>query len=589
MIEPFWKITIVTKQAWAEDALNSLADAAALHLHHTNTPQSETIETIKQKISVMTKALAIISKCEAQSSTDGYSVSLDIVNLGEEKTRLNQEIDTLNVQAAELRPWGTFSNEDLKLLRSNGIYIRLFQCSEKQLEDLPKLSNASIEVISKRRAEVSIAVITTDEHLTLPFKEVLAQDGTLEQTIKEKTNRIKDIQSKIDELGKAANSINAELMKYTNKLAFEEALAGIGKDEELAYILGFCPKNKTSQIEDIAKRQGWAVLIEEPSDDDPVPTLLRQPKWIRAIVPVMNFIGITPGYKEYDTGGLFLVFFTIFFAMLIGDAGYGIIMLACTYLFGKKKNAALFYTLSIATIIWGALTGVWFGSEQLNNAFILKDITIPILNSFSAQSEAVVIRLCFLIGTIHLSIAHAVRAAIKYPALEFLSEIGWVFLMWGTYALAMFIILKEPLSNLELVILYTGIAATILFGQQQKSRFSLKSAFIGIARFPLDLLTIIGGFSDVVSYIRLFAVGLATKEVAAAFNSIAESVGFNSITTTLISIFILAFGHTINLTLGAMAVLVHGVRLNLLEFSRHLDIQWSGIPYKPFKIRRIDL
>jgi V/A-type H+-transporting ATPase subunit I len=96
-------------------------------------------------------------------------------------------------------------------------------------------------------------------------------------------------------------------------------------------------------------------------------------------------------------------------------------------------------------------------------------------------------------------------------------------------------------------------------------------------------LTGIGCLSDLISYIRLFAIGLATREVALAFNNMAGDIGFSDAKSIVIAIIILIFGHTINIMLGAMSVLVHGIRLNLLEFSKHLNIQWSGINYRPFK------
>jgi V/A-type H+-transporting ATPase subunit I len=99
-------------------------------------------------------------------------------------------------------------------------------------------------------------------------------------------------------------------------------------------------------------------------------------------------------------------------------------------------------------------------------------------------------------------------------------------------------------------------------------------------------VTGIGCLSDLISYIRLFAIGLAAREVAVAFNNMAADTGFSDIKSIVTAVFILMFGHTINILLGAMSVLVHGIRLNLLEFSKHLNIQWSGVNYRPYKIQR---
>ena len=111
-----------------------------------------------------------------------------------------------------------------------------------------------------------------------------------------------------------------------------------------------------------------------------------------------------------------------------------------------------------------------------------------------------------------------------------------------------------------------------------------KNVFKGIAKtlssLPLD---IISSFSDVVSYLRLFAVGYATVTVALSFNGMAGQLGFGSVVTSLISSLILFLGHSLNIILALMSVIVHGIRLNMLEFSGHLNMQWSGRPYAPFK------
>ncbi|MDY6844933.1 MAG: V-type ATP synthase subunit I, partial [Thermodesulfobacteriota bacterium] len=328
-----------------------------------------------------------------------------------------------------------------------------------------------------------------------------------------------------------------------------------------------------------------------PLYDDPTPTLVKYTKLSQIFRPVMNFIGVTPGYQEYDVNTFFLIFFSIFFAMLIGDGGYGIVMLIITYLFKKlydgisKEITLLMYLLSITTTFWGAVTGQWFGMETISQLPVFRKMIIPPLYSYAQGSEAAIIHLCFFIGAVQLSFAHIWTATRIYPSLKSLSEIGWAAIVWGIYYIARFLILNDTMSTLGLSLLVIGVIMTVLFGEQRKDGI-LKGILHGLAKFPLNALTGIGSFSDLISYVRLFAVGLATKEVAVAFNKMAQNLGFNDALSFLGAALILIFGHSINLLLGAMAVLVHGVRLNLLECSRHLNIQWSGIPYHPLKIKR---
>jgi V/A-type H+-transporting ATPase subunit I len=123
-----------------------------------------------------------------------------------------------------------------------------------------------------------------------------------------------------------------------------------------------------------------------------------------------------------------------------------------------------------------------------------------------------------------------------------------------------------------------GAASVILFSSPKRNL--LKGVSSGLGNF---LLNAINNFTDIVSYIRLFAVGLATVAIADAFNQMAAGIGFNSIGTGIMSAFILLFGHLLNIALGPVSIIVHGVRLNVLEFSSHLDVKWSGVAYKPLR------
>ena len=255
------------------------------------------------------------------------------------------------------------------------------------------------------------------------------------------------------------------------------------------------------------------------------------------------------------------------------------------YKLKSREMVRLFYLISVTTIIWGAVTGLWFGIEVLSHLPILRDIIIPSLYTFSRESGQAIMHLSIFIGAIQLSIARIYGAVNQYPSLTLLAEAGWVSLIWGIYFIARCLLLQEKLNTLVFVLLGFWVIILILFGEQRDDGF-MKGFLRGMAKSLLNILNGIGSFSDLISYIRLFAVGLATKEIALAFNNMAGDVGFNDIVSVIVAVFILIFGHTINILLGAMSVLVHGIRLNLLEFSKNLNIQWSGIIYSPFIIKR---
>ncbi|MDI6606510.1 MAG: V-type ATP synthase subunit I, partial [Candidatus Omnitrophota bacterium] len=270
----------------------------------------------------------------------------------------------------------------------------------------------------------------------------------------------------------------------------------------------------------------------------------------------------------------------IFFGILIGDAGYGLIFFILTLLaqlrLGRriKQRAVftLFYILSACAVIWGALSGTFFGQEWLPQW--VRPVIPALRNDKNVQA------FCFLLGVLHLSIAHFWRGIIKLPSVKALADLGWVLILWGAYFLAKLLILRDAYPESANSLFIAGGALVVFFTNPRRNL--LKGIGSGIGNL---LLNLVGNFTDIVSYIRLFAVGLATVAVADTFNKMALDIGYNSFLTGLFSALILLLGHTLNILLGPMAILVHGVRLNVLEFCNHLDIKWSGFSYNPLRER----
>ena len=164
-----------------------------------------------------------------------------------------------------------------------------------------------------------------------------------------------------------------------------------------------------------------------------------------------------------------------------------------------------------------------------------------------------------------------------------MTHLGWMFFLWGCYHLAEFFLLKIPMPFYGPSLFATGLALVVFFGEQKAGRNYSKGVLWGLAALPMNLLGAVGFFSDVVSYIRLFALGLATKEMAMAANGLALGMGFDDFSSGLAATLILILGHSVNLILAGLAVMVHGVRLNFLEFAKHLDLGWTGEPFTPLK------
>ena len=281
--------------------------------------------------------------------------------------------------------------------------------------------------------------------------------------------------------------------------------------------------------------------------------------------------------------------------MLIGDTGYGLILLLAPAFFYRKAVAKagkpgihLVMIMGAVTIVWGLLTGVIFGVSPQNFidaggllAGIGHALSALQVVKGSVQDQAyVIMKISFVMAAIHLSLAQLRQALALAPALETLSKIGWghiplgrIFcLIWYLFFGSKAGVPPHPLTSYLLII---GAALAIIFASPNRN--PAKMVGVGLAQFPLNAL---GSFSDSISYIRLMGVGLASTIIGQTFNSLAVQVAENA--TWFVGIFVAVFGHTLNIAMCMIAILAHGVRLNMLEFSNNAGVQWAGYTYDPF-------
>jgi V/A-type H+-transporting ATPase subunit I len=272
-----------------------------------------------------------------------------------------------------------------------------------------------------------------------------------------------------------------------------------------------------------------------------------------------------------------LVFFSLFFAMIVNDASYGVIITAGALLamaMGKKRKMkpyrpalVLLATLGVADIVWGALVGEWFGSKELAHSAALEPMAVL---EHMAESSTDMMRFCFSIAAVHLTIAHLMNLFRNARSHRGVGQVGWLLIVWGLYFLVCNMVAGDALPAFAMPML--GVGVVLLLSSERSA-----------ADFAHAPLAVIACFSDIISYMRLFAVGFAASIMAKSFNAMAVGDGISTPGAVAVAAVVLVGGHALNLALGFMAVIVHGVRLNLLEFSSHLGQEWTGYEYKPFK------
>lgn len=587
MIVPMKKATIIFQSKDAEATITALRTLGVMQIEHQSLPEGGDISALLEKVALITSSIDVLNQVpiserkiqpQNQISGDWMVIASTIIDLGRRQEQLEISSRNLVGQMNEWERWGDIDQNQVRSLAKNGIYLKLFQVPVKELGRIPD------DVVAKTiftAGDIAHVVAISRRQFECPLKEVFPPEQGLSQ-LKERLsghNRDRDINTSeiISSAGYYDNLLDIK-GKLEKEIEFHQVLAGMGREGALRYVMGYIPSDMEGPLIVEARNNRWGILIAEPSPDDNVPTLLRNPGWVEIIKPVLGLLGLTPGYRELDISMVFLVFFSIFFGILIGDAGYGLVYIIITLLLSlwlKKKMMmteelrtaiSLFYLLGSCAIIWGLLTGTFFGQWGL-------PALVPQLND-----AAFVTTLCFFLGALHLSIAHSWRAVLKFPSLKALADVGYICILWTAFFLANTLILGDPFPAFGIWLVVAGILLVILFTNPRKSNI-LRGIGEGMGTIALSFMN---NITDVISYIRLFAVGMATLAVANTTNYLASGFG-NGIIAIVAGAVILLSGHSLNLILGLMSVLVHGVRLNVLEFSGHVNVTWSGSAFEPLK------
>ncbi|MCF7975246.1 MAG: hypothetical protein K9N55_15635 [Phycisphaerae bacterium] len=584
MIVPMSKVYIVTQTRDQDQFLDAMGGLGVVHVAPIDASkavaQDETLEAMTDVNMAIRILQGIIPKGKAPDVAP-LAAAREAIALYKAILDEREQLTSLHRQADQLAMWGSVELSTLRGLRDTGLDIQFYMVQEK---DLPALESECLEVLTQSGKGVLIGVIDRTGQFVAPegaksvpwpakdLPTVKSEAEILDTSIKENDQLLAEL------------AVLTEDLKIFRKALDTEAESCIAvrsgmNVSTLFAIQGWVPSSKAHGLSDQLKGLGIqaAVDIVEPEEDEEPPTLIEYPKWAMPIKGLFDVLGTVAGYREFDVSIPFMLALPIFAAMLIGDGGYGAILLIGLLLAYKKVAPALgdrFTQLLIivgaVSLLWGFVCGSFFG-------FILYKPLIAV--NMTDSSRFLLMQISFVMGTIHLSTAQMWQSLRLFPDLRFLGKVGWAVFIWGMLGVVRMFVLNAELSWATPwpYLLIAGTVLAILFDSPSKN--ILKTVLTGVANYPLAML---GAFSDIISYVRLMAVGLASGVLAASFNQLALDSG-----SWLIAVPTLVFGHALNLGLAMIALFAHGVRLNMLEFSNNLGMQWTGYVYKPFSKKMI--
>jgi len=624
MIAEMKRVLIVVQTKDKELALDALAELGLVHLEDFQYSSSEVDDALAKKNraeSAYNFLMTFKNKNDQPPPAIEPSAAVEeVIKLKDElQAAMEQEV-ALEKQIAGLESWGDFDPADFTFLASKGYHLKIYTVPGGKPDNINDLGG-HVVILSEDKKGLVFAHLTREpvqledyEVFNLPpqsLSAMRAEKNELEKKVAELINKAEHYSS-------LELTLQAYLADLDSNLQYWIAKANTVDEGNITTLVGHLPADETEAVQNWAKENEVALAITEPEKPESVPTLIRNPRWLQIVEPVFKFMGTVPGYKELDISLVFLCFFTVFFAMIIGDAAYGSIFFLAGFsmviYYGRFKKekpplaVVLFTILGLATVIWGSMNGSWFGSPELIKGTVLERLVVRQLTEGVSvytpagdfykdlRGQDVIMLLCFIIAIFHLTIAQAWNflLALAQRSLQAIGQVGWMLINFGLFYLVLDMVARFNLDQalgaggriaaLSINIIIAGLALIILFGSQKPRGHFFKGLLGGLADLPSTILGSISAFGDIISYVRLFAMGLAGAEIAKAFNNMAGDLLSGN--TFIFGVLILLIGHAFNFVLCSLGVLVHGIRLKMLEFSGRLGIQWSGQEYNPFRFRR---
>ncbi len=554
---------------------------------------------------------AITPTGEAPEFTDRSALLEELADIQRKETESKNKLASLSRQVEQIKVWGDTKLEDLAALDEAGVNPRVFVTGQK-----PDAENIFVLANSGEKGFLCVAVRDAElpegaqlvERPTRDRRALLKDADAIDQNLKVMKARLGALAHHKGEVAQAVEDLNAEVQ-------IERVRKGALLDPDLFVMQGWIPKVKIEALKKGLEADGLTVALafSAPEADEDPPTCVQYSWWNRPIKGLFDMLGTVPGYRELDLAPYFMVALPIFAAMLIGDAGYGLLCILLCTLFNKKAKAFmgkdmtnLVIIFGVTTLIWGVLSANVFGVQPENLAmwsgfaagegsgnvaamiasgegiwaeigrammkvaplYPLKEDGLP----DSDWSRNLVMMVSFILGTAHLVLAQLLQAWANRKSKQGLVSLGYatfLFAMLGVVWILFFPEMTWMPMNVMYILLGVGAALIVLF--------SSKNPLIGLLS---NILPMISTFSDSMSYIRLMAVGMAGYYIAMAFNQLTGNI--TDAANVAVALPVLLFGHLLNIALCAISIFAHGVRLNMLEFSNNAGVQWAGHAYTPF-------
>ena len=592
-IVPLEKVTFIGPAAFQPGVLDDLQSLGCVHLIRLQADRGQMPEVIPNEAREALRYLqASPIRRRPTKKTDGYDrdrLIRRVLRIRRLRQALRQEADGLRQAIDDLRPWGDFRRPDVGGI--GGLPLFFYVIPRRETSRIPR--DIAYEVVTRDpRFDYVVAVgePIPETHGWSPVTLAPRPLSELRQRLLAVEEEYENLLWRRVALTRWVEMLQTDLDRADDQMAKLDAARRTWADEHLFAVQGWAPKAERPRLESLAADHDLALRVETPRVADRPPTLLENPRVIASAEPCVTFFR-TPGYHAWDPTPIVYVSFSLFFGMIVSDAGYGPLLLGLVGFWGirfadtprRRRWRRLMLTIAVAVVVYGVLVGSYFGFSpppgSWADALRVRWDGQPMMGR---QNEMMLFTVAIGVG--HLVLANLISAWRQRRTARSLGHLGWAAILAGGFAFGLGSYgATEPLAMAGTVAVIVGAVAVFLFSSSRPLWTTNKrEQLLRLADGLMQCGNLSKAFGDVLSYLRLFALGLASFQLAVTFNGLAaDAVGRGGMGVLLGGLIFVA-GHGVNLILGLMGGVVHGLRLNCIEFF-NWSLTEEGYPFQPFR------
>lgn len=591
MVTEMTKYNFILLSGDVEEFLKKLQGVGVVDITRSTKPVDEKSETLSSKAGNYRKALSLLKNVQPAEFADKTYGDLaeNVINTVNEIEVAQTQMSQLAKELEERKPWGKFDVKNIEKLQKLGLKLHFYKVKSSAMNPEWQSQYALSEISTVDGSTYFVVVSDSDEY-DFPLKEMPAPDTdctAIEKKINELEYAIEQNGKHLAELKCHEKDLQKELYKTMSKLDLHLAhISGTKAAEDYITVLeGFAPSNTISSVHELLDKEEVLYLEENACVNDNPPIKLKNNKYVSMFEMLTDMYG-RPKYNEFDPTVFISIFFMLFFAFCMGDAGYGLVLIGASL--GLKKMLGnltpLCITLGIATTVVGFLFHTFFSMDMLTWTWLPDTVKACMLPSTLYGYDGTMV-LALIVGVVHICLAMVVKTYQATKVQGFLHSLGtwgWTLLIVGGVivgAMALAGVLESNVTKWVIIVLGILSALGIYFFNDLNSSI-LSNVGSGLWE---TYNTATGLLGDVLSYLRLYALGLAGAKLGEAFNAIGVQALGDGGAGWIWFVLIVVIGHVLNVAMCVLGAFVHPLRLNFLEFFKNSGYDGTGRKYNPLK------